>query len=298
MYKLSLIIPCHNVDGYIKNIFDISISLCSSDVQIVIVDDGSTDNTWSELFNLFNENKDVILIRNYSASGSPGSARNLGLWRSDGIYVAFLDADDFIDTTTLLKMLDYAVKNELDICTANSFIRVENSVRENNFRLDVFPFYNGDVEMKKNNLKNSFFSNIWNRIYNRKFLRDNFIIFPDFYITEDFCFSAVSLLNAKKFGVFEGVLYKYTYDREGSTTRARVGEKGLNILNDLPDLINYFIRFKVFLDFKQELIERVNSSILYTYRRLDDSYKVRFIELHKELSDRLSKNQIFLRSLK
>lgn len=297
MFKISIIIPCHNVGAYVSHINDIYKKAPINEIQFIIVDDGSKDDTWLKLNNFFNEKENVILIRNYDASGSPGCARNIGLWRAEGIYVGFLDADDSLDSDVLREMVQFAIDHDLDVCSAKSFTRVESESIRKNIDLNVIDFEFGNIALKKENLKNSYFSNIWNRIYKKDFLRKEKIFFPDFYITEDFCFSAVSLIKSKKFGVFNRNLYFYTYDRVGSTTRARVGEKGLCILNDLKKLINFFEMHDVLENFKKELTERINGSIAYTFNRLEDEYKMIFLKMHVDLSADLIEKNIILKKL-
>ncbi|MBQ6817268.1 MAG: glycosyltransferase family 2 protein [Bacilli bacterium] len=119
--SLSIIIPCYNSFHHMKRCLEQFEKYCPNDVEIIIVDDCSTDSTYDELCKykekcLYN----LTLLQNEVNSG-PGSTRNFGLQHAKGKYITFLDSDDFFDNefwSSILPML----KEEYDCILFDAYI--------------------------------------------------------------------------------------------------------------------------------------------------------------------------------
>lgn len=104
MSKVSIIIPVHNCAKYITESIDSVLSQTYRDFELIVVDDGSTDNLRSVL-NEYIDNGKILYL--YQPQGGPGAARNSGIHKATGNYIAFLDADDLWDPSKLEKQFDY-----------------------------------------------------------------------------------------------------------------------------------------------------------------------------------------------
>lgn len=107
--KFSIIIPAYNAERYIRRIVRCVLAQSYSDWELIIVDDGSTDNTY-HIANSFAKNDSRISVLRQANSG-PGIARNSGIQYATGDYIAFVDADDIIDNDYLKLLSMRAVEN-------------------------------------------------------------------------------------------------------------------------------------------------------------------------------------------
>ena len=106
---LSIIIPAFNAENYIEKCINRIVPLLDCDVECIVVDDGSTDNTLKLLRNISNDivNINIISQNNTGVSG----ARNNALKKANGKYICYIDIDDVIDTGTLKKVIEYLRNN-------------------------------------------------------------------------------------------------------------------------------------------------------------------------------------------
>ena len=113
--KVSVIIPAYNVEAYISQCLDSIISQSLKEIEVICIDDGSTDNTFSIMMEYVKKDRRIIALSQIN-SGS-GSARNKAMDIAKGQYVAFIDADDWYPNELVLeKMYNKAVENEALIC--------------------------------------------------------------------------------------------------------------------------------------------------------------------------------------
>lgn len=109
MKKISVIIPVYNVQGYLKDCLDSILMQSSSDYEIVLVDDGSTDRS-GELCDEYARKYDNIFAF-HKENGGPSDARNYGIEKSNGEYIVFVDSDDYFDDCKILEKIIEASKN-------------------------------------------------------------------------------------------------------------------------------------------------------------------------------------------
>lgn len=117
MEKVSVIIPIYNDEKYLEQCLDSVIKQTYKNLEIILVDDGSTDRT-PEICEQYRENDSRIRVL-HKKNGGVGSSRNAGLAMATGDYVLFVDDDDFIypeETETLYKLLK---KNDADVAVGN-----------------------------------------------------------------------------------------------------------------------------------------------------------------------------------
>ena len=118
MVKISVIMPVYNEEQYLEKTCQSLKQQTLDDIELICINDGSTDNSTDILTNLATE-YDNIRIINQENQGS-GIARNKGIDEAKGEYIAFLDADDkYIDPESLEKMYEYGYKNNADVICGN-----------------------------------------------------------------------------------------------------------------------------------------------------------------------------------
>lgn len=210
--KVSVIMPVYNVAKFIQQSLDTIRSQSLKDIEIICVDDGSTDNTYNILLENSKSDKRIKLIKQKNMQA--GVARNTGLNEASGKYVIFLDPDDFY----CLDMLEKAYK-KIEECSADICV----------FQAAYFDNETGDLKhfppelLRKNELpdkevfsykdiKNNIFTFTngapWNKIYRKDFLDKNCVRFQDLRNTNDAYFTFISLAKAEKITcLYEELMY-------------------------------------------------------------------------------------------
>jgi len=182
MVKVSIIMPVYNGAEFLKRSIESVSKQTLKDLELICVDDGSTDNSLEVLNDLSNQHDFINIITQENAGA--GSARNNGIKNSKGEYIAFLDADDeFFDDDALEKMVN-SNTTDADMVSAN-LLMIDNDEVVDNF------FYTGNdyrcflknelIEPQEYGAPLSFYKNI----FKREFLIGNNIFFPDFRRGQD-----------------------------------------------------------------------------------------------------------------
>jgi len=183
MTKLSVIMPVYNVGKYLPMCLDSIICQTLDDIEVICVNDGSTDESLSVLQE-YKEKDNRIVIIDKKNEGS-GVARNTALAIAQGEYIYFVDGDDWLDNNSVLKMLyEKAVADELDILIFGGLSCYEKEGQifkskggyslkglDRKYINSVF----SAKDIKKDIFK--FPSTAWTKLYRRKFLIDNDIKF-------------------------------------------------------------------------------------------------------------------------
>src|SRR5699024_6933853 len=112
MPKVSVIVPVYNVEKYIEKCIQTLVNQTLQDLEIIIVNDGSTDNSEKIIKKYKKEYKNIIYVT--KENGGLSSARNFGLLYATGEYVAFLDSDDYVDKIIYEKMYNKAKETNSD----------------------------------------------------------------------------------------------------------------------------------------------------------------------------------------
>lgn len=293
--KVSIIVPVYNVEKYIEKCLDSLINQSYKNVEIVVINDGSTDNSINIIMDKYNSN-DRIYIYN-KKNGGLSSARNLGLDKATGDYLLFVDSDDWLELDCVEKLVDVIESQNADIiefgykmvsdCKELSSTRFTTRVFEsNNSILEEFFFGTQIIDI------------VCNKIYKKK-LFDN-VRFVEGKIHEDYMITPELLYNCNKFIIVDHVFYNY-YQRSDSITQKPFSEKnfdrifaGKHVADFCKKNINQFYEIALI---------RIGFICIYLYKHLLDSskqikkeeyikYKKRisneYIEIYKKMSNSLS----------
>lgn len=115
--KISVIIPCYNVQKYIMRCFDsiYSQTYGFENLEVILIDDLSTDNTWSILESLQRQYPENVISLKIQKKGKCGGARNLGMDICTGKYITFVDADDYVHPDMLRVLYDRMTEDDYDV---------------------------------------------------------------------------------------------------------------------------------------------------------------------------------------
>ncbi len=232
MKKVSVIIPVYNVEKYIKKCLDSLVNQTLSDIEIIVVNDGTPDNS-QIIIDEYVKNYPDKVISIVKENGGQGSARNIGLGKATGEYIGYVDSDDYVELNMYEELYDKAKENDSDIIICGN-----NIVYENNYK----KISEINYDNKYNNFENAFFGKmaVWNKLYKKEILINNNIKFKEKVWYEDFAFTLKTLVNAKTIAFLDKSLYNYLW-REGSTMNNNNVKRNLEILDAFDDIRNYLI---------------------------------------------------------
>ena len=129
---ISVIIPVYNAEDYLQECLDSIRKQSLTNIEIICIDDGSTDGSVSVIKNVMKEDFRIQLIE--QTNQGAGTARNNGLKNATGKYVAFLDADDFFyDIDALWKMIEQCEKKDFLVCGSFSKKKEKSTISDLNF---------------------------------------------------------------------------------------------------------------------------------------------------------------------
>lgn len=151
--KISVIIPCYNVQKYIMRCFDsiYSQTYGFENLEVILIDDLSTDNTWSILESLQRKYPENVISLKIQKKGKCGGARNLGMDICTGKYITFVDADDYVHPDMLRVLYDRMTEDDYDVaqCGVSCFKADKPNVLEVN-DLEIQRLDLDNVDNRKN----------------------------------------------------------------------------------------------------------------------------------------------------
>lgn len=211
MPKVSVIVPIYNVEKYLARCLESLINQTLEDIEIICVNDGSTDNS-ADILTKFAEKDERIKVITQVNSGL-SEARNAGISASTGKFIAFLDSDDFVDLDFYEALYNSAIKNNCDIACGNI-------IRENNKKKRK-PFINYDKECIASSVKDKYVLTkvpehcyVWNKIYRRENLINSGVRFIRGITYEDMPFTADVLEKLGNLVCVPKVFYHYWINDE------------------------------------------------------------------------------------
>lgn len=206
MTKVSVIIPVYNVEQHLRECLDSVINQTLKEIEIICINDGSTDSSLEILKEYADKDKRIIIID--QSNTGVGKARNNGLNIANGLFVSFIDPDDYYPSSDILETLfDNAITQNVLIC-GGSFCVDRNGVIESDF-----PPIHKDYVFEKEQLihyKDYQFDYGYHRfIYNLRMLKDNDIYFPEYTRFQDPPFFVMAMIRAKVFYALPIFTYCY-----------------------------------------------------------------------------------------
>lgn len=205
-YKISIIVPVYNAEDYLKKCVDSLISQTYKNLEIILIDDGSTDNSLElcEKYKKIDNRVKVI----HKENGGPSETRNLGIKNASGDYITFVDADDYISANMYKNLINSMKKFNSDISVCK--IKKVNKYKKNNISNEYKIMKMLKEEALNDLLKLN--SNITDYLYNKVYKKSLFnkIRLPEGMIFEDMSIM-YKIINETKTGVtfcdFEGYYY-------------------------------------------------------------------------------------------
>ena len=288
--KVSIIIPIYNVENYLIQCLDSVINQTLKEIEIICVEDCSTDNSLSILEEYAKSDSRIKAIKNEINKGL-ATVRNIAMAEATGEYIAFLDSDDYVDLSTYEKAYNLAKENDLD-CVLFKTSTVDDKTGEIKDNLDYFalkPFEGFEKSVFNNKDTVDFTCNICvqvgSKLLRREFLQKHNITFPDGLIFEDEPFFYNFYLNAEKISFLDENLYYYRVNREDSIIAK--GGKSFGDIVEIFRLIREIIENSPNGKFiKDKFLNRFIPAIFFRFNQSPDEFKEKFfLDIKKEFTD-------------
>lgn len=297
MKYVTIIIPMYNSEKYILNCLNTVINQSYKNIKVLLVDDGSTDNTINVCQHFLKKNKIKNMEILSKKNGGPSSARNYGLEHAKTDYICFVDSDDEIKSDYVEKM----IKEKNDLVIAGYIEKYYNKEIINNI-VNKKKILN-DLEFDKMLLNvplTSYFNSPCCKLYKTSIIKNNKLKFDEnINIGEDLKFNLLYFEKCKSITLIPDNLYYYNHININSLT-SKFNENRWDIELDLFKVyMNYFKKKNNYKTFEEEINEFLLSSLTKTCYTLiksnkENKFKINYIK--KMINDKVFKNKIFSRN--
>ncbi len=284
--KVSVIVPVFNVGEYLSTSLDSILNQTLEDIEIICINDGSTDDSLNILEYYAKKDKRIKIIS--KENEGQGTARNVGLDNAQGEFISFVDADDFIKKDMLEKLYNKSVNGNLDLvmCKVSSFDN-ETHVIDDNLWYYSLKCFSGFKKEVFNNLDTKEFTSLisvtpYNKLYRRSFIEKNNIRFPEKYIFEDEVFFYNVYLKAKRISLIDENLYYYRTNRKGSTVSKSQDKDYIDVIHIFRLIRELLIETNYINVYKKQVYNRFIHLILWRFSQTAPKYRKNFFNLMKK----------------
>ena len=283
--QISVIIPIYNCEKYIKECLSSLIKQTFKNFEIICINDGSNDDTL-KILKKFEAKDERIIIFNQNNSG-PGIARNVGMKKSKGEYLMFLDSDDIFKKTMLEELYIKIKENDSDVVICNS----QNFEKKKWWK----KFYEKNYLINDNIIKQKTFSSLdiekdffnlfiwwpWDKLFKRKYIENLGIEYQNLKSSEDLFFVAASVIAAKKISYLDKILINHRIGIKNSVSNSR--QKSWDNFYFALKKLKKFIKEKgLYKRFKQDFINYVASFSIW---QLENINGISFELLYKKIKN-------------
>ena len=280
MVKISVVVPIYDVEEFLEECLDSIINQTFKDIEIICIDDGSTDNSLNILkkYSSFDSRIRVISQENCGHA----VATNLGITLSKGKYLFLMDSDDILELTAFEELFYYAEEKNVDflIFQAMNYIMDEDRYYKSElYSLKKLVNLVGSNIFKYENVKDLIFDipvTPWSKLYRTEFIKKSGAKFPEGLVFDDNIFFFEILFNAERIVIYEKYLFIRRWYNYSSTTN---GDKRFMDSIDINNLtIDLFKKYGVFEEFKKELYNRKVNLGNFRFVRIKDEFKGIYFE--------------------
>lgn len=298
---VSVIIPVYNVEAYLRECLDSIVNQTLENIEIICVNDGSTDNSLSILEEYRASDHRIIIVS--QANGGLSAARNCGIRYAHGDFINFIDSDDYLDRTALEKTLSLAIKDNLDVVLfgVRAFYPSEEMQHTYSFETyynkeGISGIHSGVEYLQKTKDKGTFITTVWRALWRHSLLTDNGILFKEGIIHEDNLFSFQALMAANRVLEIPDRFYHRRVRQDSIMTRPKSYKNVLGYFYCAMGVLEYAMSGKYEPSAEHEIWRAytefaARSAIDYHQLQEDERKKVVF---YRELESELFK-QAFLK---
>ena len=300
MTKISVIIPVYNTEKYLKECLDSIINQTLKDIEIICINDGSTDKSL-DILNSYAKSDKRVKIFSQENQGQ-GVARNYGLSIATGDYIHFMDSDDILELNTLEDTYKLCEEKDLDFVMfklTNYDDEKDEYYNEEDYTMSKLYKKVGDNIFNYKDLGNLIFNvavSPVNKLYNHDFIKKYGVKFPENLIFEDNIFFWNAFLNTEKVLFYNE--YLYLRRRHSNSTTGGGSKKFIDTIKINNIKIYIFKNHSLFDQYKDKLYNRKVSSIYSRFTQIREEFKNLFFEeMKKDFIKTLEEDDGFIDSL-
>ena len=283
--KVSVIIPVYNADEFLEECLNSVINQTLKEIEIICVDDGSKDESLNILEKYAQEDSRIKILTQHNMG--PGAARNEALTVAKGEYVAFVDADDWIEENALKELYEYA--DGVDMVLFNA---VEHLTGTDN-KKRIYPVDDSEETFTYKDYKNLVMNSeiiVCSKLHKLSFIKENDLEFSNSGLYEDVLFHTKSMIRAKKLKHMDKIFYNYRKTDENlRQSEYKATNESFILLDILDDVKTLLIREGVF----EELEYNYFLFKISELKRLFDNINKEYEEtLYHQIQDNLMEDYL------
>lgn len=289
MAKVSIVIPVYNVQKYLRQCLDSIVNQTLRDIEIICVDDGSTDSSGKILDEYALKDGRIKVI--HKKNSGYGHSMNLGFAAATGEYIGIVESDDYADKDMFATLYQVARSNELDV-VKSGFYFYYSYPEEKNEKCEIVSkvlarktfcpstYFESNMEMVElYNIKPS----IWSAIYRKKFIRENDIKFLETpgasYQDAGFNFKVWAL--AQRAQLLQEAFLHYRQDAENSSINSK--GKVFCVCDEYEEMQRFLEQHPILQGRLEYVLQRIKyDSYMWNYERVAQKYKYIFLERASE----------------
>lgn len=222
--KVSIIVPVYNVEKYLPKCLESLINQTLEEIEILCVNDGSTDNSRVVLEEYSRKSSKIKILD--KKNGGLSDARNYGMNHAKGEYIGFVDSDDWVELNMFEIMYQQAKQSNADICICNyKEIYSNKTINIEDFNKEFTIVHEASV---------------WNKLFKNSFVEEKRVKFPVGLWYEDNAFTYKLLISKPKIVNVNKYLYNYRKERIGSIMNSQMSRKIYDIYSIGNEIYEYF----------------------------------------------------------
>ena len=247
--KISVIVPVYNTESYLRECLECIINQTFKELEIICVNDCSTDNSL-EILKQYAEKDKRIKIINHEANKGLSAARNSGIKEARGKYIAFVDSDDRVDLNFFEKLYESITKTNSDISAA-TILRVHKNIKKIRVKFDEErTYYSLKDRLEICNIPKCCY--VWNKLYKKEIIKE--ILFKEGAYFEDIIWTLEVMEKAGSLTTVPGTNYYYRANSNSIVKKAQSKKKQEDSYNAKKFMIDFFEKHNIPLSKKSKII--------------------------------------------
>ena len=242
--KISVVIPCYNCEKYIERCVKSILCQSYSNLEIITVNDGSTDNT-EKVLQKYLKDERIVYIK--KLNGGEASARNAGVDAATGEFLGFVDSDDYVDKQMYMKLFKTITETGSDMAIANYNQVYDDGIEQYNYSTmtgktfdlqeDILSYW---VSVCAASHPNNY---VWSRLYKTEIVKKSHLRFDKYIHSSDTLFNFKLLPFLKKCALVNEGLYNYCQRPDSGihtvAKKSNIADLYADTLQELADYYNY-----------------------------------------------------------
>ena len=278
---ISIIVPVYNVEKYLRKCIESIINQTYENLEIILIDDGSTDESGEICDEVKNKDKRIIVI--HKKNGGLSDARNVGIDNANGKYITFIDSDDYVEKNYIELLYNTISQYDADMSiVSHRVIYEKNNIDKSTGK--VFCATKQEI-LKMLLYDNGIDTSAWGKLYKETLFKD--VKFPVGRLFEDSATIYKLIDKSEKIAVCSKPVYNYII-RNNSISNEKFSEKKLDLILSTEEMTNY-IKNK-YPELEKACDRRLMYAYLSTLTQLAKS-KVKNKKMQRKLMEYISKNR-------